>query len=368
MDSPARPTRLVLLLQDLAFGGTQRYAVNLLRGLDRSLFSPELWLLNVGDDLLDEARSTGAPVVRVSAHPPGDPRAVFRLALRLRRDPPPLLYTLTVVPNIWGRLFGRLWGVPRIVSGFRALEPKQWERLLWRLSDRVLCNAEVLRERMIEGHGVPGARIAVIPNAVDCERFRPAEAPPGPEVVSVARLVPDKNPLALLEAFALAAKDRPDARLTLAGEGPLRSVLEARAQAPDLAGRVVFAGNCPDVRPLLARARAFALSSAREGSPNAVLEAMACGLPVAVPAVGGLTELVRHGENGLLVPSGDVRGLALALGRLLDDPQEARALGLAGRGQVLREHSLERMVRSTEAVLLDVLQGPLVDAGAGGGS
>lgn len=356
MDSPAQPTRLVLLLQDLAFGGTQRYAVNLLRGLDRALFSPELWLLNAGDDLLDEARSTGAPVVRVSTHPPGDPRAVFRLALRLRRDPPPLLYTLTVVPNIWGRLFGRLWGVPRLVSGFRALEPRQWERLLWRLSDRILCNAEMLRQRMIERHGVPAERIAVIPNAVDCERFRPADEAPGPEVVSVARLVADKNPMALMEAFALVARERPDARLTLVGEGPLRPSLEARAQTSDLAGRVVFAGNCADVRPFLARARVFALSSTREGSPNAVLEAMACGLPVAAPAVGGLAELVRHGESGLLTSPGNVRGLAEALGRLLDRPEEARALGLSGRNRVSQEHSLERLVRSTEAVLLDVLR------------
>ena len=351
-----RPTRLVLLLQDLAFGGTQRYALNLVRGLDRTLFAPEIWLLNAGDDLLDEARATGAPVLRVSGYAPGDPRAVVRLALQLRRDPPPLLYTLTVVPNIWGRILGRFFGVPRIASGFRALEPRQWERLLWRLSDRILCNAEVLRDRMVERHGVPAARIAVIPNAVDAERFQPAETAPGPEVVSVARLVPDKNPLALLDAFALAVKDRPEARLTLAGEGPLRSVLEGRAQAPDLSGRVRFVGGCADVRPLLTQARVFALSSVREGSPNAVLEAMACGLPVAAPAVGGLTELVRHGETGLLALPGDVPGLARNLARLLDRPDEARAMGLAGRERVVREHSLERMVRDTEAVLLDVLR------------
>jgi glycosyltransferase involved in cell wall biosynthesis len=361
----ARPTRLVLLLQDLAFGGTQRYAVNLARSLDRALFSPEIWLLNAGDGLLDEARAARVPVLRVSGYAPGDPRAVLRLALRLRRDPPPLLYTLTVVPNIWGRLLGRFFGVPRIVSGFRALEPRQWEGLLWRLSDRILCNAQVLRQRMMERHHVPAARIAVVPNAVDAERFRPADQAPGPEVVSVARLVPDKNPLALLEAFALAARERPEARLTLAGEGPLRAVLEARAQAPDLAERVRFAGGCADVRPLLTQARVFALSSAREGSPNAVLEAMACGLPVAAPAVGGLPELVRHEETGLLAEPGDVQGLARHLGRLLDRPEEARAMGLAGRARVLAEHSLERMARDTGAALLAAL-GPVDAAGRNG--
>jgi len=350
-----RPTRLAILLQDLAFGGTQRYALHLLRGLDRDRFAPELWLLNSGDDLLEEARATGAPVRQVSRRAPGDPRAVLRLAALLRRDPPPLLYTLTVAPNIWGRLFGRLFGVPALVSGFRALEPRQWERLLWRLSDRIICNAEALRERAVGRHGAPPGRVAVVPNAVDCDRFSPADAEPGPEVVSVARLVPDKNPLALLEAFARVAPERPGARLVLAGDGPLRPSLEARASEPDLAGRVEFAGGRPDVRPLLARARVFALSSAREGSPNAVLEAMAAGLPVAAPAVGGLTELVRHGETGLLAPPGDVPALAEALARLLDRPEEARALGLAGRERVLREHSLEAMLRATERVLQEAL-------------
>jgi glycosyltransferase involved in cell wall biosynthesis len=95
---------------------------------------------------------------------------------------------------------------------------------------------------------------------------------------------------------------------------------------------------------------------------------MACGLPVVAPAVGGLTELVRHGETGLLAPLGDVLGLAEALGRLLDDPREARALGRAGRERALSGHSLERMVRATEAALLDVLRDARVDAATADGS
>ncbi|HWR03510.1 MAG TPA: glycosyltransferase [Humidesulfovibrio sp.] len=353
------PPRLAILLQDLEFGGTQRFALHLLRGLDRSRLAPELWVLNAGSDLHAEALAAGAPVIRLSQRPPGSPLALAPLARRLVSHRPDILFTLTVVPNIWGRLFGRLAGVPAIVSGYRGLRPKQWESLLWRLSDRIVCNAEALRQRLIQVHGVPPERVAVIPNCVDTERFAPTpgqeKEPAPPRIVTVARLVEDKAPLVLAEVFALVRRQVPGALLTVVGDGPLRGAFEARLAALGLADAVEVVTGCGEVAPHLARAQVFVLASVREGSPNAVLEAMAAGLPVVACRTGGIPELVSHGETGLLAQPGDAAGLAQALAALLTDAALARRMGLDGRARAEAGHGFGAMVRATEAVLLEAL-------------
>jgi len=344
-----------VLLQDLEFGGTQRYALELLRGLDRTLFTPEMWVLNAGDDLLSEALKLGLPITRVSQRPPGSFLALPPLFRQIARARPDILYTLTVVPNLWGRMFGRLLGVPAIAAGFRELRPRQWEPLLWRLTDRLICNAEMLRERVVGELGVPRERVAVIPNCVDTERFQPRqEAAPGPPgVVSVARLVRDKSPLDMVEAFAIARKSIPSARLALVGDGPLRAQTQARIDALGLSDCARIVTGCGEVRPHLAAASVFALASRREGSPNAVLEAMACGLPVVVSRTGGLPDLVEDGVTGLLARPEDPQELGAALVRLLSDEALRQGMGQAGRKRAMLRHSPGTMCRATEGVLLE---------------
>lgn len=348
------PLRLAVLLQDLEFGGTQRYALHLMRGLDRTLFSPELWVLNSGESLEAEALATGAPLVRLSQHPPGSPQALPHLAWHIMRKPPDLLYTLTVVPNIWGRLFGSLAGVPAIAAGFRALRPAQWEGLLWRLTDRLICNAEVLRQRAVVHHGVPADRVAVVPNCVDTQRYVPAPSLPDgpPRLVSVARLAPDKSPLVLLEAFGLVRRQLPEARLTLVGEGPLLSRVQARIEALGLRDAVEIIAGCGEVRPHLAQAQAFLLASHSEGSPNVIMEAMAAGLPVVAARTGGIPELVEHGLTGLLVKPGNAVEFSQALLRLLGDRALCAKMGAAGRERAVLRYSPESMLRATERELL----------------
>lgn len=349
-----RPLKLVLLLQDLEFGGTQRYAIHLLRGLDRELFSPELWVLNTGSGLEAEAMATSVPLVRVSQYPPGSPLALPALFHQIVRSRPDILYTLTVVPNIWGRLFGRMASVPTIVAGFRALRPGQWERLLWPLSDRLICNAEILRQRAIIHHWVPACRVAVVPNCVDTEHFKPigSEHNSQPQLISVARLVPDKSPLVLMEAFALVRRDLPNSRLTLIGEGPMLAQVEACIEKLGIRDAVDIKSGCSEVRPHLAQAQVFVLTSCREGSPNAILEAMSSGLPVVAARTGGVPELVEHGHTGILVEPENVSAFAMALVELLKNKVRCRAMGVCGREKAVRKHSPEAMVRATERELL----------------
>lgn len=352
--APSRPLKLVVLLQDLAFGGTQRYALHLLRGLDRALFTPELWVLNAGADLEGEALATGVPLVRVSEYLPGSPLALPLLLRQIIRHKPEILYTLTVVPNIWGRLFGRLAGVPAIVSGFRALEPRQWERLLWPFCDRLICNSNVLRQRAIMRHWVPATRVAVVQNCVDIRSFKPCARVQEEtlQVVSVARLVPEKAPLVLIEAFAVAHRRVPNARLTLVGEGPMLAQVEACIKRLRLQNVVEIVQGCGEVRPYLVRAQIFILASKREGSPNVILEAMASGLPVIAARTGGIPELVDHGRTGLLVEPENISAFAGALVELLRNDSRRESLGANGREKAVRQYSPEAMVEATEHELL----------------
>ena len=217
------PLRVVFLLLDLEFGGTQRYVIHLLNHLDRSRYQMEVWCLRGADDLDRLVEEAGLPVRHMSEITWGVlPQALVRLVWRLLRRRPHILFTLTAVPNVWGRLCGRLCGVPVLISSFRALRPKQHEKRLWRLSDRVVTNAEAIREVIVREHGVPGERIAVVPNGVDTTWFQPDPGAKAraPTVVYAGRLADDKDPLTLVRGFIRAADMVPEACFEIVGQRP----------------------------------------------------------------------------------------------------------------------------------------------------
>ncbi len=350
-----KPIRIAVLLQDLEFGGTQRYAIHLLKHLNRDLFSPELWILRGGSDMVPAAEDAGIKMTHLSHDTWVSPASLAALARKLLSNRPEILYTLTVVPNIWGRVFGRIARVPVVVSGYRNLMPKQHERWLWRLSDRIICNAEILKQTMVSKFFVDPLRIAVVPNAVDADFFRPDQTEPCKPrtVLFVGRLVPEKDPLNLLEGFSLAAQAVPDATFEIIGNGPFKSQLEERIKEYGLESSVKLLPAEADLRPAFRRATVFTLPSANEASPNVVIEAMAMGLPVVGTRVGGIPELIEDGHTGILVEPGNPRSLADALVALLTNEDQGRAMGRAGRERVLACHSLEYMVSRTEEVLLE---------------
>jgi len=355
-DLPGPPARLVLLLQDLKFGGTQRQTLELARRLDPARFQVEIWVMAAGEDLIGLAADWGIPVVRLARQALVGPLALINLWRRLQRQPPDLLMLLTVVPNIWGRILGRLARVPVIVGNCRGggAPWRQHERLLWPLMDHLLCNTAALKAELVQCYGIPPAKITVILNGVDTEFYRPGPAearPHHPVILSVARLVPDKDHDTLIAAFGQVAAAFPQAELWLLGNGPRREAIEALAARTLPPGRVRFWPGQPDIRSFLHRACLLVLSSRYEALPNVVLEAMAAGLPVAATRVGGLPELVVPGRTGWLVPPGDASALAAAMTQALEDAEAREALGRTGREIALADFSLEAMTRRYEQVL-----------------
>jgi glycosyltransferase involved in cell wall biosynthesis len=178
-------------------------------------------------------------------------------------------------------------------------------------------------------------------------------------VLALGRLVEKKAPHLTIRAFALAAKDHPQARLDLVGDGPLRGAAEAALAESGLGNRITLHGALPHdaCRALMRRAQIFAQHSVTaangdtEGAPVAVAEAMATALPVVATRHSGIPEQVLDGETGLLVAEGDVAGMGAALSRLLADPGLAARMGEAGRARALERLDQTRLYGELRTIL-----------------
>ena len=352
-----RPLPVTFILEELNFGGTQKQTLELARRLDRARFAPRIWTMWPGEELLAVAQDADIPVTALTPDAHLRPlNAIAALWRQLRRERPPLLHLCTSFPNVWGRLLGKLTGVPAVVASCRGQGnvAGQHERFLWRLAEAHVCNARSIRQELL-ALGAPEDRVFFVPNGVDTEFFCPAPAPvTAPEIVCVGRLVPEKDHTSLLAALALVRQSLPAVRLHVVGDGPLLAQTQALAHDLGLGEAVVFHGSSARVREHLHQARLVVLASVSEGMPNVLLEGMACALPVVGTRVGGIPDLVEHGRQGLLVPPRAPEALAAALTQVLQEADLAAALGQAGRAMVLEHYSLQSMTRQHESVYASV--------------
>lgn len=346
--------KTLFLMEDLCFGGTQKQTLALANGLDRSRFAPQILTLTGPSDL-DGAAATDIPLSHLGAGRGVHPFFFLKAGAAIKKLAPDILILCTALPNIWGRLWGRALRVPVILGTCRGggAPARQHERLLWRLASHIVCNSSALIEAM-RGKGAPDRRLSLIPNGVDCARFHPAEKKEGPPLVlCVARLAPDKDLPSLLAAFEILARENSAVRLRIVGEGSgekrLKEILGAMPE--DISARVELSGASADPAPHYRDADIFALSSIREGQPNAILEAMSSALPVCATSAGGIPELVREGRGGFLSPPGSPAALAENMKKLLKDPASRREMGAFNRSRALREFSFKKMISSHEELL-----------------
>jgi glycosyltransferase involved in cell wall biosynthesis len=210
----------------------------------------------------------------------------------------------------------------------------------------------VLSSRMKDSlaeYGLDLPDMQFIPNGVDITRFHPAPADIATDeqaqvVVCISRLAYEKGIDVLLQAWYLVRQQAPQARLIIVGDGGLQFQLECMAKALGIANSVEFTGLQTDVPGQLHRGGLAVLPSRWEGMPNALLEAVACGLPCVATRVSGSEDIIQHGVNGLLVESEDYQGMAQALLTLVHDPLLAQKYGQAARETAERRFSLEHII------------------------
>ena len=322
---------------------------------------------------------TVVPELGREVRPAADLRALLRMVRLMREFRPQVVHTHTAKAGTLGRIAASVVGVPVVVHTyhghvfhgyFSPLMTKFFlavERWLGRRTDRLLAVSATVRDELLRlGVGRPRT-FSVVPLGLDLQGFLDCEPLRGqlraelgvplatPLVGIVARLAPIKRHEWFLEAAARVAEKVPLCRFLVVGDGERRAELERVAAGLGLGGRVCFLGWRPDLERIYADLDVAALTSANEGSPVSLIEAMAAGKAVVATRVGGVPDLVEDGVSGVLVPPADPRALACAMERLLGDPERRRAMGRAGRRRVFPALSAQRLVEDMDRLYRDLL-------------
>jgi glycosyltransferase involved in cell wall biosynthesis len=303
---------------------------------------------------------------------------LVRLFRRLRPD---IVHTHTAKAGTLGRLAARLAGVPRSVHTFHGHVLEGYfspaatsfflriERALARGTDRIITVSPRLRLALLAMQIGRPEQVEVVPLGLDLDRFlrmptgqgdlRPSlRVPAGAPLLGiVGRLVPIKDHPTLLQALTLLPDGDQAPHLLVVGDGERREELEQLAHRLGLGSRVHFLGWRDDLETILSGLDVVICSSKNEGTPVALIEAMAAGVPVLSTDVGGVGDLVTHGETGWLVPPADPSALARGIERLLRDPALRRRLAAGARPVVLERHDVKGLIHRMETLYEGVMAG-----------
>ena len=302
-----------------------------------------------------------------------DLRALAGLFRLMRAWRPDIVHTHTAKAGLLGRLAALAAGVPTVVHTYHGhvlrgyFSPAstaffRWlETRLAAAADALVAVSESVKQDLV-GLGIaPASKIHVVPLGLDLAHFA-AELPRGalrreagiedgaPLVGMVGRLVPIKDVPTFLAAARIVGEEREDVRFALVGDGEERPVLESLCREMGLGGKVTFFGWKHDLAAVYGDLDVVVNASLNEGTPVALIEALAAARPVVATRVGGTPDLLGGGERGRLVPAGEPKALAEAVLETLTGSEAARRRALAGRVHVLAHHSADRLVRDVDAL------------------
>jgi glycosyltransferase involved in cell wall biosynthesis len=376
LECARRRARVLHLITSFEIGGTERQAVELLKRLDRDRFDVRLAVLRNEGPFYREIETLFPDVPEFPLTSFCNVNAVKQLA-RLRRlmvrEKIDILHAHDFYSSFIGVPAARLAGV-RVIACQRHLKLSDrlvhdvGTRLIHRLAHRVLVNSQAIRDRIIEHGSTPSRKISVIRNGVletNASRLLARD-----EICSelsinadakligmVARMQPVKGHSFFIDAAANVLREQANAHFVLVGDGPLRSDIENQIARLGIADRVHLLGDRADVSQLVPGFDLLVLASLHEGSPNAVMEAMAAGVPVVATAVGGTKELITDGETGYLAPPADPAALADRIVFALSREDHRAEITSAARRRINTEYGMDPMVRSVER-LYDELMAP----------
>ncbi len=369
MNTPTtQKPKILHLVEDMKTGGIERLIASIVSE-HLQAFDFEVWCVARGGAIADELLEAGATVRTLDITSYRNPLKVNQLRSELRKANPAVVHTHGYYAGTIGRTAGKLAGIPRMIHhvhstyiGYEARHHRM-ERWLSRFTHRVLCCSVAVKDFVVATEQIKGERLQVVYNGVELQaaadtarddiRREFGISDTAPLLITVASLQPHKGHRFLLEAMPIIHADQPDVELLLVGEGPLRKDLETQASELGIQDRVHFAGRRSDVVDLLTAADLFVLpSSEREGLGIAIVEAMACGLPVIGSDIGGIPEVIQDGETGLLVPPATPDKLAAAILQLLNDAESATTFGAASRHRYENVFTMQRMAEQLTTLYL----------------
>lgn len=366
----AAPPRVMLVIEHLQCGGTERQLHHLAVGMQSRGITVEACCFRSRGPFGESLQGRGIPVHLVRKRYKIDPTLPWRLARLFRERRSEVVHLFLFTACLWGGLGARLARVPAVIATDRSINHLEFRsrplvvtlfRLATRrLHDRVLGNSQQVSRYLQRALKIAPERVATVANGIDTDNMRPLRTrdevrselgihQTTPVMLMVGRLVWQKNyPLLLGVARRLAA-NFPDLVTVVAGDGPLLEEMIACARSLGVFERIRFLGARDDVLDLMAAADMVVLTSDVEGFPNTLLEAMWVGRPTVSTDAGGIGEVVVDGETGLVVATGDERAFAAAVGELLNDPARAERMGELAHERVLGLYTAQRMTESTLA-------------------
>ena len=386
------PPKIVRVITRMNIGGPARH-VTILSTRSEPEFATVLLTGDPGEregSLLEEAERAGAHIVRVPnlrrpLAPLSDLLAFFWLFRYLRRERPAIVATHTAKAGSLGRFAAALAGVPVIVHTFHGHVLDGYfgrmttsiflfvERQLGRVTSQFIAISPEIAsdlDRLAIGRG----KTVIVRLGLELDHL--AEGRPGilrqdlaipagaPVVGIVGRLVPIKAHDLFLAAAERLSKSSSDLHFAIVGDGELWEQLHHDVEAAGLSGRVHFAGWRGDLADVYRDLDVVVCCSRNEGTPVSVIEACAAGRPVVGTPVGGMTDIISEGVNGLLVPSGDAEALADAIAALIADPTRRQSMGVAGRRMVLERYGADRMVTELKQIYNALLERKTLKVGA----
>jgi glycosyltransferase involved in cell wall biosynthesis len=289
---------------------------------------------------------------------PNELQLPFRLGRLIRRIQPTLIHARNwgAWPDIALARFSCWPPIPLLFSfhgvgeaGYMPLRRRVASRVMVKLSTGLFTVSENTKHMLAARWGWPAQNVFVIPNGVDTTRFKPGEPNPRrPCVVvgNVGSLRPVKNQALLIRACAQLAAEGVELELRIAGAGPERTRLLQIAQSLNFSDRLTLCGHVSDIPEFLRDLDIFVLSSDSEAHPNALIEALACGVPCLSTRVGSTAEVLDEGRCGLLIEPGNIEDMAQALRTLMDNSDLQSRLRSAGPQRVCDKYSMERMTNS----------------------
>jgi glycosyltransferase involved in cell wall biosynthesis len=372
-----RRLRVLEMIDTPMLGGGQVHLLTLARHLDASLFDVSI-ASTTGGPLEDEARKAGLPFIPVQVRKTALGKTRRAIAEVLRERGIDILHTHGGVAGLVGRRAAAKAGTPVVVHTLHGIHYLHYrnpflryllvlmERKLARVTDAVIFVSRADYDRGARHRLVPFPKMRLIRNGVE----DPGAAGPGgerrrealreslklehPIIGAVSRLHRQKGVVHLLRAAPEILRRRPEARIVIVGGGPLEPELRRLATRLGLDRRVLLLGERSDARDILALFDVFVLPSLWEGLPLVLIEAAMLGKPIVAADIDGVREVLRGGATGLLVPPARPDALAAAVVRLLDDPGFAARLGAAARAEIPAEFTLERMIKETQNLYLDL--------------
>jgi sugar transferase (PEP-CTERM/EpsH1 system associated) len=351
------------ILPSLEIGGMENGVVNLVNGMDKNVFRPFVCCLEREGPLKEKLRRD-VTVLNLRQKEGIRFLLPFQLSVLFKKHGISIVHTHNFYTSLYGIIGARIAHVPVIIHGEHGMLMQQKKRrkiiagLLIRGTDCVTTVSEELEGFLVNSMGISKNRVVTIKNGVElakfensnCESLRSSLGLQVENLVigSVGRMVPVKDHVSLISAFAQVNRIIPNTKLLLIGDGPLHGQLERAAKDSGVFEKTRFLGERSDIHDLLELMDVFVSASLSEGMSNVILEAMASKLPVVATQVGNNPQLISDGITGRLVPAQQPATLAKAIVDVLSDAKKAKTMGKSGYEFVKQNFSLEKMVKDYE--------------------